>query len=62
MKKFLKKLLKKNKYKIDRNNKSCKICNFNKNQHCTLGYHFSERGIDHICHNGELWETWELNK
>mgnify|MGYP000873595940 CR=1 FL=1 len=62
MRKFLKKLLKRNKHKIDKNNEHCKNCKFNEKQHCTLGYYFLNKGIDHICHNGELWETWELNK
>ncbi len=35
----------------------CKDCKFNSGLYCIVGTHYATKGINAVCHEGELWEN-----
>jgi len=36
--------------------KNCITCRFNCGMHCSVGTYYTEKGLNKICYEGELWE------
>jgi len=53
--------LKKTKSKTKKEVKNCSTCRFNEDVSCYAGTYYAAKGQNKICHEGELWESNNLN-